>query len=53
MLTRIATINDIEMLRVLYEELEYDAVKYQPEHFVVGYSEDTFFTNIFENSNCG
>jgi ribosomal protein S18 acetylase RimI-like enzyme len=51
MLTRIATINDVEQLRVLYKELEYDAVKYQPEHFVVGYREDSFFTNIFNKSN--
>jgi ribosomal protein S18 acetylase RimI-like enzyme len=51
MLTRIATINDVEQLRVLYKELEYDAVKYQPEHFVVGYREDTFFINIFNSAN--
>lgn len=51
MLIRIANINDIQPLRVLYEELEQDGVKYQPEHFVVGYRDDTFFTNIFDKEN--
>ena len=51
MLIRIADINDIRQLRVLYEELERDAVKYQPEHFVIGYREDIFFTNIFDKDN--
>lgn len=36
MLIRIADINDIQQLRVLYEELEQDSVKYQPEDFVIG-----------------
>ena len=34
MLIRKATMNDIETLRAMYLELEQDAVKYQPEHFV-------------------
>ena len=34
---RIANENDVESLRRLYRELEADGVKYQPEHFVVGY----------------
>lgn len=38
MLIRKATMDDIEALRVLYLELEQDGVKYQPEHFVIGFS---------------
>lgn len=48
MLIRIADINDIQQLRVLYEELEQDSVKYQPEDFVIGQRDDTFLTNIFD-----
>lgn len=36
MLIRVANMDDIEQLKRLYFELEIDAVKYQPEHFVVG-----------------
>lgn len=38
---------DVEDLRELYRELEEDGVRYQPEHFVAGYREDSFFQNIF------
>ncbi len=51
MLIRVANMGDIEKLRLLYSELEIDAVKYQPEHFVVGYRNDDFFKSIFESSN--
>ena len=34
---------DIQELRVMYLELESDGVKYQLEHFVIGYREDSFF----------
>lgn len=51
MLIRIANIKDIQQLRILYEELELDGVKYQPEHFVIGYRNDAFFTHIFEKHN--
>lgn len=51
MLIRKAAMSDIEALRVLYLELEQDAVKYQPEHFVIGYRDDAFFENIFNNEN--
>ena len=51
MLIRVATMDDIEQLRCLYSELEIDAVKYQPEHFAVGYRNDDFFNSIFESSN--
>lgn len=51
MLIRIANADDIGQLRNLYIELEKDGVKYQPEHFVVGYREDTFFKSIFESGN--
>ena len=49
MLIRMADNHDIKQLRVLYEELEQDCVKYQPEHFVIGYRDDAFFANIFAN----
>lgn len=46
---RIANEKDVEQLRKLYLELETDGVKYQPEHFVVGYRSDEFFQGIFES----
>ena len=49
MIIRKATMNDIEALRVMYLELEKDGVRYQPEHFVIGYREDSFFESIFES----
>ena len=51
MLIRVATMEDIEQLRHLYSELETDAVKYQPEHFVRCYRNDAFFNSIFESDN--
>ena len=51
MLIRKATMDDVEALRVLYLELEQDGVKYQPEHFVIGYRDDKFFEKIFESEN--
>ncbi len=35
----------------LYFELETDGVKYQLEHFIVGYRSDDFFESIFQNDN--
>lgn len=43
--------DDVEALRVLYLELEQDGVKYQPEHFVIGYRDDKFFEKILESEN--
>lgn len=51
MLIRKATMDDVEALRILYAELEQDAVKYQPEHFVIGYRDDKFFEKILESEN--
>lgn len=51
MIIRKATMDDIEALRVLYLELEEDAVKYQPEHFAIGYRDDDFFEKIFNSKN--
>lgn len=51
MLIRIANVNDMEQLRTLYRELENDGVRYQPEHFVVGYRSDESFHAIFKSSN--
>lgn len=51
MLIRKATMNDIETLRAMYLELEQDAVKYQPEHFVIGYRDNDFFKKIFNSEN--
>lgn len=48
---RTAKMEDIEQLRHLYLELEKDGVKYQPEHFIVGYRSDRFFNAIFEDDN--
>lgn len=48
---RVATMDDIEQLRCLYSELEIDAVKYQPEHFVLSYRNNDFFHSIFESGN--
>ena len=46
---RKAAASDIDSLRSLYTKLEKDAVKYQPEHFVVGTRSDSFFENIFQS----
>ncbi|WP_302373081.1 GNAT family N-acetyltransferase [Sellimonas intestinalis] len=43
MLIRRAGIDDVEQLRLLYQELEEDGVRYQPEHFVVGERSNEFF----------
>ena len=51
MIIRKATVDDIESLRPLYLELEKDGVRFQPEHFVIGYRDDNFFENIFESDN--
>lgn len=51
MLIRKATMDDVEALRVMYLELEKDGVKYQPEHFVVGYRDDNFFESIFKSES--
>ncbi|MDE7415130.1 MAG: GNAT family N-acetyltransferase [Lachnospiraceae bacterium] len=48
---RVAETKDIEQLRRLYLELEADGVKYQPEHFTIGYRSDDFFHSIFENDD--
>ena len=48
---RVANRKDIEQLRRLYLELETDGVKYQPEHFRIGYRSDDFFQSIYENEN--
>jgi len=47
---RKGVMEDAEELRALYRELEEDGVRYQPEHFVVGYRDDGFFQNIFASS---
>lgn len=46
---RTANMEDVEQLRHLYAELETDAVRYQPEHFTMGFRSDDFFRSIFEN----
>ena len=48
MIIRVANMDDIEELRHLYSELEIDAVKYQPEHFVMGYRNDNFFVQYLK-----
>ncbi len=49
MIIRTARPEDIPVLRELYLELEKDAVRYQPEHFVIGSRTDDFFQNIFDS----
>lgn len=51
MIIRLATENDITALRKLYYELENDAVRFQPEHFVHGERDGAFFGAIFESEN--
>ncbi len=48
---RKATIEDIESLKTLYRELEQDAIRFQPEHFVFGNRDEQFFGNIFNSEN--
>ena len=51
MLIRRAGIDDVEQLRLLYQELEEDGVRYQPEHFVVGERSNEFFQSVFESAD--
>ena len=51
MLIRRAGIDDGEQLRLLYQELEEDGVRYQPEHFVVGERSNEFFQSVFESAD--
>lgn len=43
--------DDINQLKVLYRELEADAVRFQPEHFLLSIRSEDFFTNIFNSDN--
>ena len=51
MLIRRAGIDDVEQLRLLYQELEEDGVRYQPEHFVVGERSNEFFQSVFDSAD--
>ena len=51
MVIRRAGIDDVEQLRLLYQELEEDGVRYQPEHFVVGERSNEFFQSVFESAD--
>ena len=51
MVIRIATAEDINDLQKLYNELEKDAVRFQPEHFVIGNRDGDFFDGIFKSEN--
>jgi len=51
MLIRRAGIDDVEQLRLLYQELEEDGVRYQPQHFVVGERSNEFFQSVFESAD--
>ena len=51
MIVRIVEKRDISALKILYQELEKDAVRFQPEHFVLSVRGDDFFENIFEKEN--
>ena len=51
MITRIADRKDIKDLQALYFELESDAVRFQPEHFVHGDRDEAFFDAIFDSND--
>ncbi len=51
MIVRTATEQDISDLRHLYRELENDAVRFQPEHFVHGDRDEDFFRRIFDSDD--
>ena len=51
MIIRIADKEDIKDLQQLYYELENDAVRFQPEHFVHGQRDEEFFDGIFKADN--
>lgn len=51
MIIRKAAHGDIPALRVMYRELEEDAVRFQPEHFVIGHRSEAFFENIIRSEN--
>ena len=51
MIIRLASDKDIEDLQQLYYELEEDAVRFQPEHFVHGGRNESFFQAIFQSDN--
>ena len=48
---RLANTEDIKALQKLYYELEKDAVRFQPEHFVHGERDAGFFEPIFAADN--
>ena len=51
MIVRKATLADVSSLKPLYLELEKDAVKFQPEHFVIGNRDAAFFEGIIKSQN--
>ena len=51
MIVRKATLDDVASLKPLYLELEKDAVKFQPEHFVIGNRDEAFFEGIIKSKN--
>ena len=51
MITRIADRDDIKAMQTLYFELENDAVRFQPEHFVHGNRDEAFFGMIFDSDD--
>lgn len=51
MIVRKATLADVSSLKPLYLELEKDAVKFQPEHFVIGNRDEAFFEGIIKSQN--
>ena len=48
---RLGDRKDIRDLQRLYRELEKDAVRFQPEHFVFGDRDEAFFECIFDRDN--
>ena len=51
MIVRKATLDDVSGLKPLYLELEKDAVKFQPEHFVIGNRDESFFEGTIKSEN--
>ena len=50
-IVRLANKEDIDSLRQLYYELEEDAVRFQPEHFIHGDRDELFFKGILNSDD--
>ena len=51
MIIRKANDRDLEQLRSLYRELDEDAVRFQPEHFIMSNRSDEYLLNLIHGVN--